>query len=203
MTKKSLKPALRFKNFTEAWEQCELGDISKIYRGLTFSPNNLSNKGIRILRSSNIDEGRFIVFENDIRIKKEFVNVVFANNKDILVTAANGSPNLVGKHAIITNIKNNSAVAGGFMLLIRSNSSLFINHALSTFAFSDFLKTNVLGGNGAIGNLSKSILEKFNIFAPINNEQQKIASFLDNIDNLITLHQRKQKITKLNLIMIS
>ena len=50
-------------------------------------------------------------------VNREAINIEFAKENDILITAANGSSKLVGKHAIIRNIQENSAVHGGFMLL--------------------------------------------------------------------------------------
>ena len=97
----------------DAWEQRKLGDISKTKRGLTYKPSNIDNTGIRVLRSSNIKEDTFVISDDDVFVKESAVNIPFVENGDILITAANGSTNLVGKHAIIRDIPKNSAVHGG------------------------------------------------------------------------------------------
>ena len=185
------KPKRRFKGFTDAWEQRKLNDFVTIRRGLTYKPSDIAENGIRVLRSSNIDEDQFITSNDDVFVNIEAVNIPFAKNGDILITSANGSNRLVGKHTIISDIADNSAVHGGFMLLAESNNPLFTDALLSSNWYKRFINTYVAGGNGAIGNLSKSDLESQTVMIPSEHEQAKIGQWYDNINQLITLHQRK------------
>ena len=185
------KPRIRFKGFTEDWEQRKLNDLVTIRRGLTYKPSDIAENGIRVLRSSNIDEDQFITSNDDVFVNIEAVNIPFAKNGDILITSANGSNRLVGKHTIISDIEDNSAVHGGFMLLAESNNPLFTDALLSSNWYKRFINTYVAGGNGAIGNLSKSDLESQTVMIPSEHEQAKIGQWYDNINQLITLHQRK------------
>ena len=184
-------PELRFPGFTDAWEQRKLNDLVTIRRGLTYKPSDIAENGIRVLRSSNIDEDQFITSNDDVFVNIEAVNIPFAKNGDILITSANGSNRLVGKHTIIRDIADNSAVHGGFMLLAESNNPLFTDALLSSNWYKRFINTYVAGGNGAIGNLSKSDLESQTVMVPSEHEQAKIGQWYDNINQLITLHQRK------------
>ena len=184
-------PELRFPEFTDAWEQRKLNDLVTIRRGLTYKPSDIAENGIRVLRSSNIDEDQFITSNDDVFVNIEAVNIPFAKNGDILITSANGSNRLVGKHTIIRDIADNSAVHGGFMLLAESNNPLFTDALLSSNWYKRFINTYVAGGNGAIGNLSKSDLESQIVMVPSEHEQAKIGQWYDNINQLITLHQRK------------
>ena len=184
-------PKLRFPGFTEDWEQRKLNDLVTIRRGLTYKPSDIAENGIRVLRSSNIDEDQFITSNDDVFVNIEAVNIPFAKNGDILITSANGSNRLVGKHTIISDIEDNSAVHGGFMLLAESNNPLFTDALLSSNWYKRFINTYVAGGNGAIGNLSKSDLESQTVMIPSEHEQAKIGQWYDNINQLITLHQRK------------
>ena len=43
-------PSIRFKGFSDAWEQRKFGDAIKLRRGLTYSSSNISQEGIRVLR---------------------------------------------------------------------------------------------------------------------------------------------------------
>lgn len=185
------KPKRRFKGFIDAWEQRKLNDLVTIRRGLTYKPSDIAENGIRVLRSSNIDEDQFITSNDDVFVNIEAVNIPFAKNGDILITSANGSNRLVGKHTIISDIADNSAVHGGFMLLAESNNPLFTDALLSSNWYKRFINTYVAGGNGAIGNLSKSDLESQTVMIPSEHEQAKIGQWYDNINQLITLHQRK------------
>ena len=184
-------PKLRFPGFTEDWEQRKLNDFVTIRRGLTYKPSDIAENGIRVLRSSNIDEDQFITSNDDVFVNIEAVNIPFAKNGDILITSANGSNRLVGKHTIISDIADNSTVHGGFMLLAESNNPLFTDALLSSNWYKRFINTYVAGGNGAIGNLSKSDLESQTVMVPSEHEQAKIGQWYDNINQLITLHQRK------------
>ena len=174
-----------------SWEQRKLNDLVTIRRGLTYKPSDIAENGIRVLRSSNIDEDQFITSNDDVFVNIEAVNIPFAKNGDILITSANGSNRLVGKHTIIRDIADNSAVHGGFMLLAESNNPLFTDVLLSSNWYKRFINTYVAGGNGAIGNLSKSDLESQIVMVPSEHEQAKIGQWYDNINQLITLHQRK------------
>ena len=182
-------PEIRFKGFTDAWEQRKLNDFVIIRRGLTYKPSDIAENGIRVLRSSNIDEDQFITSNDDVFVNKDAVNIPFAKNGDILITSANGSNRLVGKHTIISDIAENSTVHGGFMLLAESKNPLFTDALLSSNWYKRFINTYVAGGNGAIGNLSKSDLENQTVVVPSEHEQAKIGQWYDNINQLITLHQ--------------
>lgn len=184
-------PEIRFNGFTDAWEQRKLNDFVTIRRGLTYKPSDIAEKGIRVLRSSNIDEDQFIKSNDDVFVNIDAVNIPFAKNGDILITSANGSSRLVGKHTIINDIAENSTVHGGFMLLAESNNPLFTDALLSSNWYKRFINTYVAGGNGAIGNLSKSDLESQSVMIPSEHEQTKIGQWYGSINQLITLHQRK------------
>ena len=185
-------PALRFKGFTEKWEQVEFGKLGIISRGLTYRPNDVTDKnGVRVLRSSNIYEDSFVLNDNDVFVNSSVVNVPNLKNGDILVTSANGSSRLVGKHAIIKGLSSKT-VHGGFMLAIRpATNSYFLNSLMSTSWYDNFISTFVSGGNGSIGNLKKSDLEQQSIFIPLNKEQNKIGDVFYNLDKTITLHDKK------------
>ena len=143
------------------------------------------------MRSSNIDEEYFVKSDDDVFVEKECINIPFVKNGDILITSANGSSRLVGKHAIVDDLSSNSAVHGGFMLLASSKNPYFINASMSSPWYKKFIELYVSGGNGAIGNLNKNDLDNYDVVVPKNNEQIKIGDLFKNIDSLITLHQRK------------
>ena len=168
-----------------------MGEVLKTRRGLTYRPSDVCQNGIRVLRSSNINSDSFVISEDDVFVNREAINIEFAKENDILITAANGSSKLVGKHAIIRNIQENSAVHGGFMLLGTSKEPYFINASMGTLWYRKFIDLFVAGGNGAIGNLNKTDLDNQEISIPSKEEQKIIGLYFRRIDNLITLHQRK------------
>ena len=159
---------------------------------MTYSPIDISKNGVRVLRSSNIQEDKFIYSEDDVFVNKNAINIDYVKNNDILITSANGSTRLVGKHALISGLPSSSAVHGGFMLLATANENPeFLNASMSSSWYSKFIELFVSGGNGAIGNLSKSDLDEQEILVPSSEEQKKLGQLFKMIDNLITLHQHK------------
>ena len=184
-------PEIRFSGFTEAWEQRKFSDIVETRRGLTYKPSDICNDGIRVLRSSNIIEDSFVLSDDDIFVKREAVNIEYASENDILITAANGSSRLVGKHTIISKIAEKSTTHGGFMLLGKTRNPYFINASMGSSWYRHFIELFVAGGNGAIGNLNKNDLDNQEILVPSEKEQNKIGVLFKQFDDLITLHQRK------------
>lgn len=197
MEEKKLVPKLRFPGFTEPWEQRKFKNFVQIRRGLTYKPSDIASSGIRVLRSSNINEDQFITGTNDVFVNIDAVDIPYVKNGDILLTSANGSAHLVGKHAIINDIVENSAVHGGFMLLVESKNPQFINALLGSNWYKKFINLYVSGGNGAIGNLSKSDLEEQDVMFPSEEEQKAIGRVYFYMNHLITLHQRKLEHLKL------
>jgi type I restriction enzyme S subunit len=184
-------PEIRFKGFTNAWEQRKFENVAELKRGLTYSPSDVTTEGIRVLRSSNIDEENFKLCDEDVLVTSKAINVDFVSNEDILITAANGSPRLVGKHAIITGIEPNSTVPGGFMLVAKTDCPYFLNASMSSQWYKRFLNLYVAGGNGSIGNLNKNELCNYSIIIPSGQESNEIGNLFKNLDNLIALHQRE------------
>ena len=192
MSEHAGKPEIRFAGFTETWEQRKFSDLAETRRGLTYKPTDVANNGIRVLRSSNIDENTFIYEDDDVFVSPNAINIPYVHNGDILITAANGSSRLVGKHAIICNIAENSAVHGGFMLIASARNPEFLNASMSSSWYINFINLFVSGGNGAIGNLNKKDLDDQILWCPCVDEQARIGTFFRHLDRLITLHQRKR-----------
>ncbi|SDJ69833.1 restriction endonuclease subunit S [Streptococcus gallolyticus] len=184
-------PEIRFSGFTDDWEQREYSDIATTRRGLTYKPSDITDGGKRVLRSSNINEDNFEIHNDDVFVDEGAVNIPYVKNGDILITSANGSSRLVGKHAIIHDIPDNCVVHGGFMLIASSDEPEFVNTLMSSQWYTKFINVYVAGGNGAIGNLNKNDLDEQIVLVPSKKERKKIGNYFSNLDRLITLHQRK------------
>ena len=178
-------PRMRFAEFEKPWEQRKLGEIVAFRRGLTYSPSDVSENGVRVLRSSNIDEDTFVLRDDDVFVEEQAVKIDLVNEDDILITSANGSSRLVGKHALIKDI-DDKTVHGGFMLVASANNPVFVNALMSASWYAKFIKVYVTGGNGAIGNLSKSDLEEHLVLVPSATEQTVIGEFFHNSNRQIT-----------------
>ncbi|NBM47943.1 restriction endonuclease subunit S [Proteus sp. G2666] len=190
-------PEIRFKGFSGEWEEIQLEQIAGVRRGLTYKPSDISEDGIVVLRSSNINVDKFELRKDDVKVNQEAVKIGLIKNGDILITSANGSSNLVGKHTVVKGLIVN-AVHGGFMLVATTKIPYFLNASMSTYWYQRFLSINVSGGNGAIGNIKGRALEEVRLYIPKQEEQTAIGNYFQKLDELI--HQHQQQITKLNHI---
>ena len=182
-------PILRFDNFNDYWRTSSLLSQVEVRRGLTYKPNDVRSKGARVLRSSNIVDDSFVIADDDVFVSKDVINIPRVSNGDILVTAANGSTKLVGKHAIIKNLPGDEIVVhGGFMLLFKTEQNYFVNAWMSSNEYKRVLQF-VQGGNGAIGNLSSAILKSTKMSVPSFSEQSAIGSLFNTFDDLLARYK--------------
>ena len=185
-------PEIRFAGFTDPWEQRKFSELASLRRGLTYSPADIRpyGQGVRVLRSSNIAEDEFVLSREDVFVDEDVVKIDLAQDNEILITAANGSPRLVGKRAKIHDLAGKT-VHGGFMLCARAEQPDFVVALMGSQWYQQFLATGVAGGNGSIGNLDKEALENETALIPRTEEQHLIGGYFSCLDSLITLHQRK------------
>lgn len=184
-------PRVRFGGFSGEWGTTYFKNIAKVRRGLTYSPSDVvtNQKGVRVLRSSNIDEDTLIVSDTDVFVRESAVKIDYIKMNEILITAANGSSRLVGKHAIINRDLQNT-VHGGFMLAVSTSHPEFLNSWMNGAQYKKMLQL-VQGGNGAIGNLSRSMLEECKITLPCLKEQTAIGNFFQKLDEKIEVESAK------------
>ena len=175
-----------------SWEQRKFSELASLRRGLTYSPANIRpyGQGVRVLRSSNIAEDEFVLSRDDVFVDEDVVKIDLAQDDEILITAANGSPRLVGKRAKIHDLTGKT-VHGGFMLCARAEQPDFVVALMGSQWYQRFLATGVAGGNGSIGNLDKEALENKTALIPRTEEQRLIGAYFSRLDTLITLHQRE------------
>lgn len=151
-----------------------LGDVKQ---GLTYSPSDIVDKdeGILVLRSGNIQNG-ILDFNNNVYVKTKVAESIVLRKNDILITARNGSPALIGKNAIIdTDI---TATFGAFMMVFRANKSLFSKFAFYLMNVSfNFYRTFFT--TSTVNQLTAAIFNGIEVPLPSISEQQKIADFLD------------------------
>ena len=181
-------PEIRFKGFTDAWEQRKLEETVSFYSGLTYSPNNIVLQGgTLVLRSSNVKDGE-IFLDDNVFVKKEIVNSDNVQEGDIIVVVRNGSRALIGKHAKIKK-KMDNTVIGAFMTGVRYQQPDFLNSLLNTEKFNNEINKDL---GATINQITTGSFKNMEFkFPVIQEEQQKIGAFFSNLDNLITLHQRK------------
>ena len=198
MTKKSDAPAIRFKGFSDAWEQRKLTEFVEFFSGLTYTPNDVQGNGTLVLRSSNVSNGEVVDADN-IYVNPQVVNSENVKVGDIVVVVRNGSRSLIGKHAQIKAFMPNTVI-GAFMTGIRSECPEFTNALLNTSRFEEEIAMNM---GATINQITGYMFSKMEFKVPCLDEQKKIGEYFEKLDNLITLHQRKfEKLTNVKKSML-
>lgn len=184
-------PELRFPGFTDAWEQRKLTDIAKTFIGLvTTMTENYRDSGTLLIRNSDIKEGQFIFSEKPIHLDEEFAEKNKTRRLQIgdVVTVHTGE---IGTSAVI---KEKEAGAIGFATInTRTDKRILNPYFLSTYFNTDKHKcyaNSVSTGDGR-SNYNIKDFNKLVISIPTLDEQEKISAIINNINTIITLHQRK------------
>jgi len=174
--------------FIISWEQRKLNDILTFYSGLTYSPNNITDKnGTLVLRSSNVKNGEIYLNDN-VYVNKNIVNSDNVKKGDIVVVVRNGSRDLIGKHAQIKENMSNTVI-GAFMTGIRSNEPEFINALLATKQFFNEIEKNL---GATINQITTGNFKEMQFFiSEDEKEKRSIGKYFLLLDNIITLHRRE------------
>jgi type I restriction enzyme S subunit len=187
-------PELRFPEFENEgeWDAKELNELGELINGLTYSPDDVRDKGLLVLRSSNIQNGR-IELNDCVYVREDIKGANLTEPKDILICVRNGSKNLIGKNAIIP--KGLPLVThGAFMTVFRAINPEFVFQLFQT----DYYDTQVKADLGAtINSINGKNFLKYEFPVPENpQEQQKIASCLSSLDEVIAAHSQKLALLK-------
>ena len=185
MENKVLKPKIRFKGFTDTWEQRKLKDMSTYKNGTGHEDKQSSTGKYELinLNSVSIDgglksSGKYID-ESDETLQIDDL---------VMVLSDVGHGDLLGRVAVIP--ENNRFVLNQRVALLRPNDSVFPRFLFTCInAGQAYFKINGAGSSQL--NISKEVVENFEPFIPKKDEQIKISETFEKIDNLITLHQHK------------
>ena len=186
-------PEIRFKGFTDDWEQRKLLDllVQPVSDGPHETPD-LVDDGIPFISvdaivDNKIDFDRkrgYITEEYDLECRKKY-----SPQRDDVYLVKSGAT--VGKVAIVETDERFNIWSP--LAAMRTNKDLMLPKYLYLYLqlkdVQDEIYEKSIGGTQP--NLSMRVLEKFDIKVPHIDEQSKIVLALENLDNLITLHQRK------------
>lgn len=193
MAKNNKMPAIRFSGYTDAWEQCKLGELAEIVRGASPRPisdpkwfDNNSNVGWLRIADVTAQDGRIRYLEQKIsELGQEKTRVIKTPHLLLSIAATVGKP-------VINYIP--TGVHDGFLIFLNPKFNI-----LYTFWWLEMFreKWNKYGQPGSQVNLNSDLVKNQVINIPNEKEQEKISSFLEALDKIITLHQRKLEKLKL------
>lgn len=193
---KKMIPELRFPEFWNEgeWEEIKLKQLGSFFRGLTYGADDTDSKGLLVLRSGNIQNDSLIFDKDLVFVKKDCPEELRLLSGDIVICMSNGSKVLVGKNAEYKGEYKKHLTVGAFCSIMRPQNK-FTKYLLQTDKYQSFIAISIGGGN--INNLKNSDLEGYECPAPKNPlEQQKIASCISTLDEVIAAHSQKLETLK-------
>ena len=170
-------PEIRFKGFTEAWEQRKLGDVVQITMGQSPDGSTYSDEPsdyILVQGNADLQNGWVCprIWTTQITKKADAGDLIMS------VRAPAGA---MGKTAY-------NAVIGRGVAAIKGNE--FIYQLLVKMDMDGFWKT--LSCGSTFESLNSDNIKNAEVKVPTTAEQVQIGDFFRHLDNLITLHQRKR-----------
>ena len=173
MTEKSGTPVVRFKGFTDTWEQRKLGEcvtfLDTMRKPLKESERE---KGIYPYYGASgiVDYVSDYIFDEELVLLSEDGANITDRNYPVCFLAA--GKYWVNNHAHVLKVNE-------------ENENNFICNSLERMDFTQY------NSGMAMPKLNKDVCHNIPLFCPIYEEQKQIGDYFRNLDNLITLHQRK------------
>ena len=209
---KQLKPAIRFKGFTDPWEQRKFKDSFDLLSNNTLSRAELNNEQGA---AQNVHYGDILVkFGEVIDIQVDALPYItdetkvskstLLQNGDIII-ADTAEDATVGKCVEITGTFDADVVAGLHTIPCRPRNQYaqgYLGYFMNSPAFHNQLLPLMQGTK--VTSVSKSALQDTVLYSPTDTKEQAlIGNYFLRLDHLITLHQRElEKLQKIKKAML-
>ncbi len=163
----------RLNGYSQSWTKKKLKELGGCVRGLTYSPKNIADDGLLVLRSSNVLNGQIDLQDNvyvDLNVQDQFLS----KPGDILICVRNGSRNLIGKTALIPdNLPR--ATHGAFMTIFRTKYSSYVFQLFQTEMYHGQVAKNL---GATINSINNSDLLEFVFPFPSDEKEIRDISFI-------------------------
>ncbi len=184
-------PKIRFKGFTDAWEQRKVTELGEIYIGLvTTMTSHYTDYGTLLIRNSDIKDGRFEFGDNPVYLDDVFAKQN-ASRKHIVGDVITVHTGDIGTSSVITEKEAGSI---GFATIVtRPNKEKITSEYLCVYLNTDTHKNFAMNISTGDGRNNYNLKDYYECVVPVPSiaEQKKISGFIEELNNLITLHQRK------------
>ena len=185
-------PELRFKGFTDEWEERKLGDLANIVGGGTPSTSNPEywDGDIDWYAPAEIGEQSYVSKSKktitELGLKKSSARILPVGTVLFTSRAGIGNTAILGKEATTNQ---------GFQSIVPDQNKL---DSYFIYSRTNELKRygEVTGAGSTFVEVSGKQMSKMSIMIPELSEQQKIGSFFKQLDDTIALHQRKLDLLK-------
>ena len=187
-------PEIRFAGFTGDWEQRKLGEFVNFSKGTGYSKGDLQESGTPIILYGRLYTKYETVISNVDTFAEEKPNSVFSKGGEVVVPASGETAEDI---AVASVVDQSGVLLGGDLNVIAPPSyldSAFLAISISNGkSHSDMAK---MAQGKSVVHLHNYDLAKIDLPYPSYEEQYRISQHFKNIDNLITLHQRKHDTLK-------
>ena len=200
MTKKSDAPAIRFKGFSDAWEQRKLGDVVK-----EITRNDPESEApIMMITANNgfIEQSERYAFNNAGESLKKYI---LLKKGELAYNHGASKLRPYGSCFALTTAENARIPFVYHCFSAENQNAEFMSIELNGAEIENQLRKIVSSGARMDGLLNISFDEytSVSVLLPGTEEQDRIADFFRHLDNLITLHQRKfEKLTNVKKSML-
>ncbi|CYU68222.1 restriction endonuclease subunit S [Streptococcus suis] len=194
-------PELRFPEFTDAWKQRKLGEVADF----SIKTNSLSRDKLSsyFYEVQNIHYGDILTKYDAILdvCNKELPSIIGSTISDFadallsegdIVFADAAEDSTVGKAIEVRNFKGKNVVSGLHTIVARpkvSYAPYYLGYLINSTAYHNQILPLMQGTK--VSSISKANLKSTTVVFPTLPEQEAIGSFFSDLDQLITLHQRK------------
>ena len=183
------KPVLRFKGFTDPWEQRKLGEIANFSKGVGYSKNDLCEEGTPIILYGRLyTKYETCIFDVDTFVKEK-AGSVYSKGGEVIVPASGETAEDI---SIASVVVKPGILLGGDLNIVSPTAeydSAFLALTISSGASHEYLSS--LAQGKSVVHLHNSDIQSVSAKFPTKREQEKIHLLFGKIDTLITLHQRK------------
>ena len=183
-------PEIRFKGFSDAWEQRKFADVVQIERGGSPRPIDDyitdSQNGLNWVKIGDAPAQGHYITKTAEKIRPEGLSKTREVHPGDLILSNSmsfGKPYIMGIDGCIHD---------GWLLIRDTNSTFdltFLCHLLGTPQMLDQYRS--LAAGSTVNNLNKELVGNTVVTIPTIDEQRVLGQYLERLDNLITLHQRE------------
>ena len=182
-------PEIRFPGFTGDWEQRKLGDLVSFSKGSGYSKGDLKDNGTPVILYGRL----YTKYKTVISEVDTFVDArkgsVYSNGGEVIVPASGETAEDI---SIASVVEKAGILLGGDLNVITPPINL--DSAFLAISISNGKPHNdmsKMAQGKSVVHLHNSDLAKIDLPYPSYDEQCRLSGFFSNLDNLITLHQRK------------
>ncbi len=161
-------PKLRFKGFTDDWEQCKLGDVAEITAGGDINKGDLINKGKYPVIANGLNNNGIVGYSNKYKIDAPAVTITGRGTLGV------ATARFINFTPIVRLISVKSDL-----------DPIYLENAINNTHF-------VIESTGVPQLTAPQVKRQKVILSNCHIEQTKIGSLLSTLDHTITLHEEKE-----------